>query len=124
MKRARPRYVKPAPYVAPPGAPPLREVVVQLASKSKRLSELDDQIGRALAAIERVIRDRRPHGYPVDVPFPPWGKLAWSGRHRHWRLVVVDEDACEDLASMPRACRAQAYLVLGKLVERLELLPR
>jgi hypothetical protein len=107
----------------PPDAPPLREVVVQLAAKSRQLNELDDKIGNALATIEHTIRSRRPSGHPVDVPFPPWGKLGWSGRSEHtWRLVVIDDDACEDLRAMPRECRAEACLLLGKLVERLGLL--
>ena len=56
------------------------------------------------------------------MPFPPWGKLGWSGRRgQGWRLVVVDDEACEDLRAMPRTCRAEACLVLGKLVERLGL---
>jgi len=98
---------------------------VQLAAKTRQLDALDDQIGRALGVIEQMLRDRRPYGHPVDVPFPPWGKLGWSGRRdRRWRLVVVDEDACEDLRDMPRECRAQACLVLGKLVKRLDLSAR
>jgi hypothetical protein len=82
---------------------------------------LDDRISRALSAIERSIRTRRPSGHPVDVPFPPWGKLGWSGRRGHSRLVVVDDEACEDLSAMPRACRAEACLILAKIVERLGL---
>jgi hypothetical protein len=105
----------------PPDAPPLREVVVQLAAKNRRLGELDDQIARAIATIEQAIYERRPIGHPVDVPFPPWGKLGWSGRRGRWRLVVVDDEACEDLREMPRSCRAEACHVLGKLVERLSL---
>ncbi len=105
-------------------APPLREVVPQIAAKTRRLNALDDKISSVLAAVERAIRSRRPSGPPVDVPFQPWGKLGWSGRRdRHWRLVVVDNEACEDLCAMPRECRAKACLVLGKLVDRLGLLP-
>jgi hypothetical protein len=105
----------------PPDAPPLRDVVIQIAAKTRQLIVLDDEIGRKLAAIEGAIRIRRPSGHPVDVPFPPWGKLGWSGRRGHWRLVVVDDEACEDLSAMPRACRAEACLVLAKIVERLGL---
>lgn len=94
---------------------------MQLAGKTRQLNALDDEIGRKLSAIEDAIRQRRPAGHPVDVPFPPWGKLGWSGRRGQWRLVVVDDEACEDLRSMPRACRAEACLVLGKLVARLDL---
>jgi len=55
------------------------------------------------------------------VLFPPWGKLAWSGRRGRWRLVVIDEDECEDLMNMPALCRSDACFVLPKLVERMEL---
>lgn len=123
MTRTARRKRREVKVVLPPDAPPLREVVVQLAAKSRQLNELDDQIWRALGAIEQRLRDRRPDGHPVDVPFPPWGKLAWSGRHRRWRLVVVDEEECEDLAKMPRSCRAQACLVLPKLIDRLGVVP-
>lgn len=97
---------------------------MQMAEKSRQLSALDNQIRQRLRTIEQGIRDRRPTGHPVDVPFPPWGKLGWSGRHGRWRLVVLDDDVCEDLRQMPRACRAEACLVLSKLIDRLGLLPR
>jgi hypothetical protein len=106
----------------PSDAPPLREVVVQIAARNRQLLALDDEIGRKIVEIEQVIRDHRPGGHPVDVPFPPWGKLGWSGRRQNWRLVVVDEDACEDLIAMPSVCRVEAFHVLGKLVDRLGLM--
>ena len=96
---------------------------MQLAAKSRRLGELDTQLSQKLAVIEHAIRARRPIEHPVDVPFPPWGKLGWSGRRGHWRLVVVDDEECEDLSAMPRQCRAEALAVLGKLVARLGLPP-
>ena len=120
MKHRRAKKV--APYKPPPGAPPLHEVIMQMAIKSRQLGALDDEIGRKLAVIEEGIRRRRTSGGPVDVPFPPWGKLGWSGRRdRGWRLVVVDDEACKDLSAMPRECRAEACRVLGKLVARLGL---
>jgi hypothetical protein len=119
LKRKRTRSA----YAAPPEALTLREVVAQLVAQSRQLHALDDAIGRKLAAFEHAVRSRRPSGHPVDVPFPPWGKLGWSGRRGHWRLVVVDEEACADLAAMPRSCRTDACLVLRRLVDRLDLLP-
>lgn len=101
----------------------LPEVVRRLGAASRTLSRLDDDIGRNLAAIEEAIRRRRLTGYPLDVPFPPWGKLGWSGRRGRWRLVVIDEDVCEDLRQMPRECRTDACFVLRKLVARLGLTP-
>lgn len=115
------KYKDRVPYSAPPDALPLREVIAQIATHTRQLNAIDDDIGRELRTLEDVIRQRRPAGRPVDVPFPPWGKLGWSGRRGRWRLVVVDDEKCEDLLAMPRACRAEAFLVLGKLVERLGL---
>ena len=60
---------------SPPDALPLREVLLQMAIKRRQLGALDDAIGSQLSAIEDAIRKRRPSGHPVDVPFPPWGKL-------------------------------------------------
>lgn len=102
---------------------PLAEVVRGIAEGQREVDRLDDAIGRQLAAAERAIRERRPTGYPVDVPFPPWGKLAWSGRRGRWRLVVLeDEDTCTDLFNMPALCRADACHVLDKLVRKMGLI--
>lgn len=99
---------------------PLREVVTQLAIKQQQLRVLDAEISRVLAAIAARIRRGRAIGGPVDVTFPPWGRLGWSGRRGHsWRLVVVDTEACVDLLVMPRACRVAACGVLRELVARL-----
>ncbi len=93
---------------------------MQIATKTRQLNTLDDEICRKLTAVTHALRARCPIDHPVDVPFPPWGKLGWSGRRgRLWRLVVVDDEVCEDLAAMPRECRADACFVLGKLVEHL-----
>lgn len=111
-----------APRKPSPGELPLRDVVMQLTAKNRQLSVLDDEIRHKLSTIEDGIRQRCTTGGPVDVPFPPWGKLGWSGRRDHgWRLVVVDDEACEDLLSMPRECRAEACFILHKLVTRLGL---
>jgi hypothetical protein len=102
--------------------PSLREVVQQLFTAAKQLDARDDEISATLRRIEIVIRAKRSTGGPVDVPFLPWGKLAWSGRRGNWRLVVIDDEECEDLLSMPRLCRMDACHVLPKLVERMKLL--
>lgn len=121
MARRNRRPVEP--YVPPPGSPPLRDVVRGIAEGQKKLNRLDDEIGQALARFERIARERRPVGHPVGVPFPPWGKLAWSGRRGRWRLVVLeDEETCTDLFNMPTECRADACHVLPKLAERMNLL--
>lgn len=122
MTRRKPR-MHPVAWERPPDAPPLRDVVAQIDAKTRRLGELDDEIERQLTAIERAIRARRPSGHPASVPFPPWGRLGWSGRRGRWRLVVLEDDACTDLSRMPRVCRVDAYRVLGALVQRLGLVP-
>lgn len=104
--------------------PPIREVVRQLVEASRELNRLDDDISRELQRFQELARKLRPTGHPVDVAFPPWGKLAWSGRRGRWRLVVIDEDECEDLMSMPRECRADAFTVLPLLAKRMGLLNR
>lgn len=121
MRHRRKRKIEP--YVPPPDAPPLKDVVRELFESTRELDKLDDEIGRLLAHTERLFRERRPTGYPVDVPFPPWGKLGWSGRRGRWRLVVLeDEDTCTDLFNMPHECRADACHLLHKLAERMNLL--
>lgn len=100
---------------------PLREVVRRLVTYSRELDALDTEISQQLQQIQDRFRERRPTGYPVDVAFPPWGKLAWTGRRGRWRLVVIDDEECEDLMSMPRECRAEACAFLPKLVERMGL---
>lgn len=125
MTRAHRKSVKrrAEPYVAPPDAPPLAEVIRDLVEGQRNLNDLDDQIGQSLRKVERGILARRPTGYPVDVPFPPWGRLAWSGRRGRWRLVVIEDDDCTDLFNMPAICRADACHVLDKLVRRMGLIP-
>jgi hypothetical protein len=98
---------------------PLSEVVRELSITNKRLGNLDDQIREQIKAIEERLRKLKPTTKPVDVTFPPWGKLGWSGRRNRWRLVVVDDESCEDLLQMPALCRTDACFVLPKLLERL-----
>ncbi len=120
MPGRRKRRVEP--YVPPLGSPPLRDVVRDLFAKSKELNRLDDEIGQLIARTERRFRERYTAGRPVDVSFPPWGKLAWSGRRGRWRLVVLEDDECTDLFNMPAICRTDACHVLYKLAERMNLL--
>lgn len=121
---ARRRTRRVGPYVRPADAPPpIADTVRDLFTAARELDKLDDEIGQQLAKMERLFREKRPTGYPVDVPFPPWGKLGWSGRRGRWRLVVIeDEDTCTDLFSMPRECRVDACLVVHKLAERMGVL--
>lgn len=117
------RKLRAAPYVPPPDAPPLADVIRDLAEGQRNLNRLDDEIGSKLRKIERAILARRPTGYPVEVPFPPWGKLGWSGRRGRWRLVVrEDEETCTDLFNMPALCRVDACHVVGKLVRKMGLI--
>lgn len=117
-----PRRKRVEPYVPPPGSLPLREVIRDLGIASRRLNALDDEVGQTLARTERLFRKRYTANRPVDVPFPPWGKLAWSGRNGRWRLVVLEDEDCTDLFHMPAICRTDACHVLHKLAERMNLL--
>lgn len=111
------------PYVAPLDAPPLHEVIKGIVDGQRKLNQLDDDIGRGLRKIERAILVRRPTGHPVDVPFPPWGKLGWSSRRGRWRFVVVeDEETCTDLFNMPALCRSDACHVVERLVSKMGLM--
>jgi len=100
---------------------PLREIVRQLGEHTRTLGGFDRMIFQRLRHVQVLLREQRPTGLPIDVPFPPWGKLGWSRRRGYWRLVVVDEEDCEDLLAMPRECRSEACLFLPKLVERMGL---
>lgn len=61
----------------PPDAPPLREVVVQIAAKTRQIGELDNEIGCALATIERAIRAR----HPASAARTPAELAPWRERH-------------------------------------------
>lgn len=98
---------------------PIRDVIVDLVRLSKELNRQDDTIADSIRTIQAHVVRLRPAGYPVDVPFPPWGRLGWSGRKGVWRFVVLDDDACEDLLNMPALCRTDACHVLPKLVDKL-----
>ena len=100
---------------------PLREVMLQIGERSRTLNRFDGMIFQRLQRLQENLRAQRPTGHPVDVAFPSWGKLGWSGRRGYWRLVVLDDESCEDLMLMSRQCRAEACLVLPKLVERMGL---
>ena len=100
---------------------PFCEVARQIGERSRALGNCDNTIFQQLQRIQELLRAQRPTGHPVDTAFPPWGKLGWSGRRGLWHLVVIDDEACEDLMSMPRQCRAEACLILPKLVERMGL---
>ena len=51
-RKTRKRRQPIEPWKPPPDAPPLREVIRQIVVKNRQLSELDDDIGRELSAIE------------------------------------------------------------------------
>lgn len=100
----------------------VRDVISDLAQLSKELNRQDDTISAAIRVLQTRIVRVRPTGYPADVPFPPWGKLGWSGRKGNWRFVVIDDDECEDLLNMPALCRTDACHVLRQLVAKLGIL--
>ena len=85
------------PYVPPPDAPPLKDVVRELVTQAAKLRALDEEIDRQLRAIERkleVLGVRRI----VRAHIVKGVELAWSMNKRgRWRLVIRDEDDVVDL---------------------------
>lgn len=107
MRRHRRRA---EPYVPPPDAPPLREVVKQLFEKSKQLSDMDDRISMAIAKIERRFRERGVTRI-LTTKLPDGAELGWSYTRRgnRWRFVIRDEDDAWDLMSCSREERCEAF---------------
>jgi hypothetical protein len=99
------------PYVAPPGAPPMDAVV----------RELDDQIGMAIATLERRLRavgvDRI-----LTTKLPDGAELGWSfhRRRREWRFVIRTEDDAWELRECSSEERCEVFLcgAMGKIVEQ------
>ena len=123
MKRRRHRRFgeRPIVYVAPPDAPPLDEVVRDLFHKSKQLSELDDQIGTAIATLERHLRavgiDRI-----LTTKLPDGAELGWSfhRKRNEWRFVIRTEDDAWELRECSSEERCEVFLcgAMEKIVEQ------
>lgn len=110
-----------APYVAPPDAPPLAEVVRALFHKSKRLGDLDDQIGMAIATLERHFRSIGVDRI-LTTKLPDGAELGWSFHRRRniWRFVIRTEDDAWDLraCSAEERCEVFSCGAMGKIVEQ------
>lgn len=98
------------PYVAPPGAPPLRDVVIALGQKSKQLGVLDDQIAASIRTLEEHFH-RAGVERIYSVRLPDKADLGWSydRRRRRWRFVIRTEDDAWDLLSCSREERAEVF---------------
>lgn len=109
------------PYVAPPGSPPLREVVLALGEKTKQLGALDTQISDHIKAIEARLREKGLERI-ISVKLPDGANLGWSRdrRRRLWRLVIRTEDEALDLLSCPREERAEVFTcgAMERLLQR------
>ena len=122
-RRRRRRRRRIEPYIAPPGSPPLRDVVLALSQKTKQLNELDDKISMSIATIER-----RFHAWNVErvysVKLPDGAALGWSRdrRSRKWRFVIRIDDDVTDLRSCEREARAEVFTcgAMEKLVSRVK----
>lgn len=99
-----------APYVPPPGTPPLREVVRLIDEKTKRLGELDDQIMQEIITIEHRLTEMGIKRV-LSVKLPDGADLGWSLNRRrgYWRLVIRFEDAVWDLRECARDERAEVF---------------
>lgn len=121
MKRGKPRRVRPIAYVAPPDAPPMEEVVHNLFQKGRRLRELDDQIGVAIATLERHLRAAGVTRI-LTAKLPDGAELGWSfhRKRREWRFVIRTEDDAWDLraCSPEERCEVLSCGAMGKIVEQ------
>ena len=123
MKHRGPRRfgVRPVAYVAPPDAPPLEEVVRDLFQKSQRLSELDSQIGVAIATLERHLRAAGVDRI-LTTRLPDGAELGWSFHRKRceWRFVIRTEDDAWDLRACMAEERCEVFLcgAMGKIVEQ------
>lgn len=107
MKR---RLRRAEPYVAPPGSPPLRDVVIALGQKTKQLNELDDKISMSIATIERRFIEMRVERV-YSVKLPDGADLGWSRdrRSRKWRFVIRADEDVWDLRSCSREERCEVF---------------
>jgi hypothetical protein len=121
MKRRRHRRfgVRPIVYVAPPDAPPMEEVARDLFQKSGRLRELDDQIGVAIATLERQLRAAGVD-HILTTKLPDGAELGWSFHRRRgeWRFVIRTEDDAWDLRACTAEERCEVFLCGAKIVEQ------
>ena len=117
----RPRHVRPIVYVAPPDAPPLDEVVRDLFQKSQQLRELDDQIGVAIATLERRLRAIGVNRI-LTAKLPDGAELGWSfhRKRNEWRFVIRTEDDAWELRECSSEERCEVLLcgAMGKIVEQ------
>ncbi len=121
MALGKRRRVHREPYVPPPDAPPLREVVLAIGQKTKQLGELDDRISMAIATLERRLR-AMPFTRIVSAKLPDGAELGWSYTRRgnRWRFVIRDEDEAWDLMSCSREERCEVFTcgAMEKLVQQ------
>ena len=108
MTRRKRRRVEP--YVAPPGSPPLRDVFISLAQKSKQLNALDDKISMSIATLERKLVERRVEKV-FSVRLPDGADLGWSRdrRSRRWRFVIRDGEDVMELRACTEEERAEVF---------------
>ena len=108
MTRRQRRRVEP--YVAPPGSPPLRDVILDLSKKSKQLNALDDKISMSIATLERRLVERRVEKV-ISVRLPDGADLGWSRdrRSRRWRFVIRDGEDVVDLRACTEEERAEVF---------------
>lgn len=98
MSQPRPRRFRRAePYVPPPGAPPMSEVIRELFAKAAKLRALNEDIDHKIRLIERWLEARGVRRV-VRARIVPGVELAWSAnKYKRWRLVIRDEDDVIDL---------------------------
>ena len=91
MNKPNWRKRKWTPYIAPSDAPPMREVIRQVADGQREIDKLDEDILMRLCAVERKLNQLMVRRL-VRVKLADGAELAWSQRNGRWRLVICDED--------------------------------
>lgn len=122
MQANRRRFRRAEPYVPPPDAPPLHEVIRELAAKSKEIPRLDEQITMALRRIERQLEKHAPRRI-VRARIAEGVELAWSMNKRgRWRLVTRDEFGTVPLFDLEPEERLEIITsgALARLVEEVK----
>lgn len=106
MRRGR----KAVPYVVPPDAPPLRDVLLDIRAKMATLNNIDSNISACIVKLEERLRALGVQRI-FSVKLPDGADLGWSCRRhpRRWRFVIRTEDDALELLSCTREERVQVF---------------
>ncbi len=99
----------------------LREVIVDIARRSKMLDEqdADEKLRRCIRLVEFRLRTLQVNRI-LKVPIEPGITLGWSSRKGAWRLVIVDDQEAVPLLDTEPDEIVQVFTTgaIAKLVEQ------